>query len=151
MKATELAGMCYNYALHSCSGSFSQVFKDGYQKIADDCWERIIASAGKYEVDEDTQAFELSTVGTMAIGLREELLDVVNYCAMIQHLTERGDPTYTEKLMGIYCNTIARDAVSSLLLIQGRLDSMIRKGEFTPNPGKTYVDQLSVDTGVDHA
>jgi hypothetical protein len=56
--------------------------------------------ADQYQISEDEQSFERSSIPTMLRGLREELIDTMNYITMLDILIQRrlvalGEPVET--------------------------------------------------------
>lgn len=145
MRRDEAAQMVQDYA-----GRVSPVMVSEYgdrleRESIQALGERMMGAASKYEVDENTQSFELSDIDTMLIGLREELLDVVNYCAMIDKLAERqGQGEMSDVRFKL------RRAAGSALRNAVELE-MTRRLQPEHQPATDYVTLLSRQTGMDHA
>jgi hypothetical protein len=73
--------------------------------------------AVKYQITPDEQAFERSSIAVMLAGLREELLDQINYIVMTD------------------------------ILIQRRLAQLAQADELSLAPGEDYVDALNREVG----
>lgn len=145
MKRTEAAQMVQDYA-----GRVSPVMVSEYgdaieRESIQALGQRMMGAASKYEVDENTQSFELSDIDTMLIGLREELLDVVNYCAMIDTLAERqgqGEMSDIRFKLRRTAGAALRNAVEL---------EMTRRLAPGHAPVADYVTLLGQQTGMDHA
>lgn len=114
------------------------------QDAIHDLGQRMLAAASKYEVNPDLQSFETTTPGVMLVGLREELLDAVNYCAMIEELLDReGIPATDHKRwrMGVTARHAFRDIINIDLIREelGHDDNLT-----------AYTDQLAADSGMSH-
>lgn len=81
--------------------------------------QRFLASSVKYELSPNEQSFERASIGSMLVGLREEILDSINYGVMLD------------------------------ILIQRRIADLTAAGMFDVRPGEDYVAALSRECGVE--
>jgi hypothetical protein len=106
--------------------------------------DRMMVAAAKYEVEPDLQSFEMSSVDVMLIGLREELLDVVNYCAMTDHLAQKSGEGYMGEVR-YRLRRLADNVMADLISIE-----MHRQNQPEAKPVKDYLALLGEQTGRSH-
>jgi hypothetical protein len=114
------------------------------QDALTDLGQRMLDAAKKYEVNPDLQSFETTTSGVMLAGLREELLDVINYCAMIDELMSReglSETSYKRWRMEL----VARHAFKAIIDVDLIREELGHHDNLTP-----YIDQLAKDSGMSH-
>lgn len=112
--------------------------------------------AEQYQISENEQSFERSTVGTMLVGLDEELVDQINYAVMIDILVDRrlrqlGDSKndrdvrialalLRDELINV---TISAANVSAAL--DWHVNRLVKFGEYERRPESDYVSQLQAE------
>lgn len=144
MRRDESAQMVRDYAAQVSPIFVSEFGSRVEQDFIRGMGQRMLDSADKYEVDEDTQAFELSDIDTMLIGLREELLDAVNYCAMIDELAARQGMAITDTAR-YRMRFLARGIMDNGVLLE-----MHRRNLPNAQEPSDYIVLLNKQTGKDH-
>lgn len=144
MKRADAAQMVQDYASEVTPIMVSEYGSAVERNTIRELGRRMLGAAGKYEVDEDTQSFELAGIDTMLVGLREELLDVVNYCAMLDTLAQREGMGFTSMLR-LKLRMTAGDALRGAVEVE-----MNRRNRPGSAPAGDYVTLLGQKTGMDH-
>lgn len=167
MNHKQLAERCRQYALFTVmSEPYFDKLEPEFLSIARAAKARILGAGKKYQISENEQGFERSTVGTMLVGLQEELLDVINYAAMISLLIGADlDADYYRRKAGAYpgldedeetplrkllfhLEGQLRDVTSSVefgaVMMNRRLAELIDLGQYTPRDG-SYEEQLAAE------
>jgi hypothetical protein len=113
------------------------------EQAVTDLGQRMLGAAEKYEVNPNLQSFETTTAGVMLLGLREELLDTVNYCAMIDELMGRE---------GINALSFERWRMESIAAqaLRNVVNVDLLREQFGHHDNSSYTQQLSQDSGVSH-
>lgn len=147
MTPEELANHCADYAREN-----SVIGIGAADRVAEACAGRIREAAAKYQVAPDVQGFELATVGTMLAGLREEVLDQINYLAMVEELVRRllgseeavpGEDLYGSLVEDLRSQTSR--AVEAAALMDAYVDEMVRLGLYERRPEGQYEDMLRAE------
>lgn len=170
MKHEQLAERCRQYALFTMMDTpYFEKHEPEFLCIADAAAARILGAGKKYEISENEQGFERSTVGTMLVGLREELLDVINYAAMISLLIgAQLDAEHYRREAGEYSD-LAEDRETPLhkllfhldgqlrdvtgaaefgaVMLNRRLAELVALGQHTPRDG-SYEEQLAAEVAA---
>lgn len=112
--------------------------------------------AEQYQLSETEQSFERSTIGTMLVGMSEELVDQVNYAVMIDILIGRRLEQYDDSANAAEVDSALIDlqsdlgemayaAVCASALMRRHLQVLVEFGEYTPRSESDYVSQLSAE------
>ncbi len=108
--------------------------------------------AEQYQISETEQAFERSTIGTMLVGMDEELVDQINYACMIdvlicRRLRSGADSQVLGALLSLQhdIGESAYAAVCQAVIVRRHLDRLIELGEYTPRGEGDYVAQLAAE------
>lgn len=108
--------------------------------------------AEQYQISETEQSFERSTIGTMLVGLSEELVDQINYAAMIEILISRrfaSGVTHDQHdaLSAIRADLkdMTHSAVCAAVLLNRHVEHLIKIGEYERRGESDYVSQLSAE------
>lgn len=113
--------------------------------------------AEQYQISETEQSFERSTVGTMLVGLIEELVDHVNYAVMTDILAGRrldaivGDGVDPGSAYGALYD-LRRDlresaymALCSAVLMDAHVERLVALGEYERRAEADYASQLAAE------
>lgn len=138
MTAEELAKLCQDYALKVGGPSGGQRI----DRISEACAGRIREAASKYALSPDEQGFERATVGTMIVGLQEEVLDLINYAAMIQVLIDRSSWPEGHQMLSMDLFSVAGQAARGAANLEDHLKSLVTAGLYTPRTEGTYEGML---------
>lgn len=117
------------------------------------CRGRFLGTGTKYQISEDEQSFERSSIGTMLKGKREELQDGVNYAVMLDVLAERNnddlDADFILRLRQ-YCETVTCLLVDFDRELQEMLAALVTAGKYVETSGE-YVETLAAEVNAKQA
>lgn len=114
------------------------------------CRGRFLGTGTKYQISEDEQSFERSSIGTMLKGKREELQDGVNYAVMLDVLAERNNDDLDEDFilrLRQYCETVTCLLVDFDRELQEMTAHLVTLGKYIVSDAE-YVDTLAAEVNV---
>lgn len=161
MRREELADAAEAYLREAIKGTWVNGDAECVDPIVSSVRSRFLGvGADQYQISETEQSFERSTVGTMLVGLIEELIDQINYAAMIDILTTRrlaalplggSDAVYALKTLRRELQAATRDAVDVTSILLACTNDLVNAGEYERRTEGDYIAQLSAEVAESSA